>query len=308
MAEPSRIQSVDKEYLVQMAKFVHDSQDPMKRPPVPPDYRSKELCRVRPSGCSNTGWISYTISRAEEKLATDCPDWDKTLMVCPPGTLYVDKMEKYDIARDLAFKNDNALTSDWRDKNEVGHYTGRIGAMGETVVKLAVEREVRGGPGLLLCGFKLMYLALASNNLVPFVKALVIDCERQFTPRRILKKKTGIITIFTDHYSLEVKIEGLTKREKVTEKEITWNTSKPGAWEVYERLTKEEAAKVKELAEDDKLDSNMTMKKIEVIEKSITFKAFGKTKQPSNSHEHLLHLKHSVLYYTSQRNPLSQMR
>ena len=140
-------------------------------------------------------------------------------------------------------------------------------------------------------------LALASANLAPFVRNVVIDKDRKFTPRRVIRKPGGIKTIFTDHYSVEVRIEGLPRSEKVYEKETNWNLQKPGGWESYSRLTKEAAEEIKVVAENKGLDVNETMRKVETIETKIKFKAFGKTKaktvkklasKGSLSHEELL--------------------
>ena len=122
-------------------------------------------------------------------------------------------------------------------------------------------------------------LALASANLVPFVASLVIDSKREFTPRRIRKRPNGLEAIYTDHYSLEVKLEGLPGREGGKEKKVSaWNLGKPGGWETYKRLTEEAAPRVKVIAEIEELTADMTMKKVESIENKIKFKAFGKTK------------------------------
>ena len=127
-------------------------------------------------------------------------------------------------------------------------------------------------------------LALASSNLLPFVKKMVIDVERKFTARRIIKKKTSTKTIFTDHYGVKVILEGMNMGQRMGKKEITWNMNKPGGWEDYERLTGEAAAKVKQVVENAAIgnkDANEVMKKVEAIENEIKFKAFGKTKPPS---------------------------
>ena len=77
---------------------------------------------------------------------------------------------------------------------------------------------------------------------------------------------------------MELIIEGLPRSNKEVEKEATWNLLKPGGWEDYKTLTKEAEEKIKEVAEDEELDANETMKKVEAIEDKIKFKAFGKTK------------------------------
>ena len=63
----------------------------------------------------------------------------------------------------------------------------------------------------------------------------------------------------------------------MAEKEASWNLLKPGGWDSYKTLTKEAAEKLKEIAEDNELGANETMKKVEALEDKIKFKALGKT-------------------------------
>ena len=62
------------------------------------------------------------------------------------------------------------------------------------------------------------------------------------------RRAGGIKTIFTDHYSVEVKIVSLPKSKAVKEKEKTWNLLKIGGREKYKQLTKKAAEKVKRVA------------------------------------------------------------
>ena len=121
-------------------------------------------------------------------------------------------------------------------------------------------------------------LAIASAGLVPFVKTMVIDSERKFTPRRVTKKAGKAVIVYTDHYSVEVRLEGLPSNNVKPEKETQWNLHKPGSWDQYKRLTKEAAKKVKKVAENTDLNANEAMKRIETIDEAIKFGAFGKTK------------------------------
>ena len=127
-------------------------------------------------------------------------------------------------------------------------------------------------------------LTLASSNLLPFVKKMVIDSKRHFTARRIIKKKTGTTMIFTDHYSVKVMLAGLPVRQKPVNKETNWNFNKPGGWENYEKLTGDAADKLKEIVETAAVENNTaneTMKKVDAMENNIKFTAFGKTKPPT---------------------------
>ena len=42
-------------------------------------------------------------------------------------------------------------------------------------------------------------LAICSRDLVPFVKTVVIDNKRQFTPRRVIWKNKTFSSVYTDH-------------------------------------------------------------------------------------------------------------
>jgi hypothetical protein len=152
----SDLQNVINNHLGVMRRQVRESKDPDKRPPVPPDFMARELCRVKPSG-SNTVWTAYTVAAAEQRFTADNPEWDKDLVVCPPGELFHDKKIKvYACARDIEEKYGNRPSKEWKHKVDVGNYTRRIGEMGEQVVSLALQREAKGRPGLLLSGFRLV--------------------------------------------------------------------------------------------------------------------------------------------------------
>ena len=58
----------------------------------------------------------------------------------------------------------------------------------------------------------------------------------------------------------------------------TWNLLKPGGWDSYKILTKEAAEKLKEVAEDNELDANETMKKVEAIEDKIKIQGLWQNK------------------------------
>ena len=86
-------------------------------------------------------------------------------------------------------------------------------------------------------------------NLLPFVKSMIIDKNKEFTARRIIKRKTGTITIFTDHFGVKVTLAGLPKSQRKVQKESTWNYNKPGGWDTYEQLTNAAAERVKSVVE-----------------------------------------------------------
>ena len=49
-------------------------------------------------------------------------------------------------------------------------------------------------------------LAIASASLAPFVTKVVIDKEKRITTRRVIRRAGRTVTIFSDHYAVEVKI------------------------------------------------------------------------------------------------------
>ena len=75
-------------------------------------------------------------------------------------------------------------TSQLRSENakDRGLYVNRTGEMGEVLVKLAIEHQMRGKPGLLLSGFRLMdYLSKNGKNerdetVVPTIQNLGVGC------------------------------------------------------------------------------------------------------------------------------------
>ena len=120
-------------------------------------------------------------------------------------------------------------------------------------------------------------IGIMSVSLVPFLTKVMVDTERQFTPRRVRTIKKKRITIFTDHYSLKVEFKGIPRKEETAKPETSWNRGKPGGWQVYERITDDVAEKVRKINEDEN-DINKAMAKIEAIETKTKFKSFGKTK------------------------------
>ena len=94
----------------------------------------------------------------------------------------------------------------------------------------------------------------------------------------MIKTKRKTTTIFTDHYSLKVEFQGIPRKQDNEKPKPTWNRGKPGGWELYESTTNEAAEKIEKVTEDDEIDINEVMKKIEIIDTKVKFKAFGKTK------------------------------
>ena len=61
----------------------------------------------------------------------------------------------------------------------------------------------------------------------------------------------------------------------------TWNKGRPGAWDIFERVTDEYADKIEAIVDDNEQNINTAMKNIEKIDTKIKFISFGKTKKKS---------------------------
>ena len=124
-------------------------------------------------------------------------------------------------------------------------------------------------------------LVIVSMSLLPYIHSVVVDKDKTFTPRRVVKTKKETKSIFSDHYALKVELKGLPKKQDNEKKETMWKLNTPGGWETFKSLTDKAAAEVEE-AIDNESDINKVIKKIEGIETKIKFKAFGKTKVREN--------------------------
>ena len=122
-------------------------------------------------------------------------------------------------------------------------------------------------------------LGIISVSLIPFISKVIIDVERKFTPRRVINRKKGSRTIYTDHYSLKLELTGIPRSRDQDKIEPNWNIGRPGGWETYEKLTDEVAEKITEIVEDETKDIDTVKKEIEKIENKVKFQAFGKTKK-----------------------------
>ena len=147
----------------------------------------------------------------------------------------------------------------------------------------AMEEKVKGGPftrsdpatGRLSC----LDFWLCTTGLVPHVKSLEIDSERKMAVARPVRRGGRWQLTHSDHFSMLLSLENLPKvrqREKM-EKEVRWNLSKKNGWEKYKQLTEANSEKLTNLVQDEELDIERVMAKIEGIENKIKFKAFGKT-------------------------------
>ena len=84
-------------------------------------------------------------------------------------------------------------------------------------------------------------LAICSPNLLPFVNKMVIDKDKQFTPRRVIWRKNKCSAVFTDHFPIELVFSNMPRRKTICVKSSTWNLGKPEGWKTYEELTEKAA-------------------------------------------------------------------
>ena len=150
------------------------------------------------------------------------------------------------------------------------------------LVNSLVEGEVvQGGPftredpatGALSC----LDVMVASRELRPFIKKMVIDKERKMAVSRLKKVKGKQEVVFSDHFSLLLKMEGLPKRNETREgKKTIWNLHKEGGWDKYVELTDKYSNALNEVIEDDDKSIEEKMTLFEKKHDKIKFKAFGK--------------------------------
>ena len=124
-------------------------------------------------------------------------------------------------------------------------------------------------------------LAIASDCLLPYVTLVWVDRERKLTPRRVMRSKKKIKTIFTDHFPVKVVLSGIPRRKEETKTKPTWNLGKPGGWDKYKKLTDDAAEKIVKIIEDKHYDIDTKIQKSESIEHKIKFAAFDKNKPSS---------------------------
>ena len=106
-------------------------------------------------------------------------------------------------------------------------------------------------------------LGIISASLVPFVGSVIVDVDRKFTPRRVIRRKKKVTTIYSDHFSLMVELKGMPRTQSLNQQESRWNMGKPGGWEAYEKLTDEKADKIEKIIEDSDINIENVIKEID---------------------------------------------
>ena len=109
-------------------------------------------------------------------------------------------------------------------------------------------------------------LAIASTNLLPFVKRIEIIKDEKFIPRRVVWRKGRFSSVYTDHFPLEIELSGMPRRRNNVVKSCSWNVGKPGGWEVYEKLSDKAAESILAIVENEYVSIEQSMKKIDAID------------------------------------------
>ena len=117
--------------------------------------------------------------------------------------------------------------------------------------------------------------------MIPFVRELVVDKERTFTPMRVVSTKNGLQKRYADHLAITVSMCDLPSSNQKFEIQTKWNLKKPGGWEKYIVATEDIATKIVNLVEE---ESNIdeVIKKVERLHNKAKFVAFDKTKIKQN--------------------------
>ena len=121
-------------------------------------------------------------------------------------------------------------------------------------------------------------LVIISANLLPFFSKLLVDSKQEFCAKKVVMSKGNERVIRPDHYPLILELKNMPKVKTVVKSESRWNLQKPGGWEVYKAVMEEAAEKIDNVTEDNTLNVDEVMKKIDAIMDKAKFKAFGKSK------------------------------
>jgi hypothetical protein len=62
---------------------------------------------------------------------------------------------------------------------------------------------------------------------MPYVRRLVVDKERVFTPKRVITRGKELTVRFTDH-SLKISLCDIPSSKQKTEIKTKWNLNRPG--------------------------------------------------------------------------------
>ena len=119
--------------------------------------------------------------------------------------------------------------------------------------------------------------------MLPYVRRIMIDSSRTFGDRRAVIKKGSLATTFTDHYPILVELEMPRVEESKEKPKSTWNTRKPGGWEIYKELTNKVARQIEVIADNESLEDDEVMEKIDKLQTKIKFQANRKRSEERGS-------------------------
>ena len=164
-----------------------------------------------------------------------------------------------------------------------GHLVRDLLASGAWVLVNNMVEKVEGGPftrvdpasGHRSC----LDLWLCTTSLIPHIKSLMIDKERRLRLARPVWKGGNWQLVYSDHFAMILSLKNLPtrRRDEERKKEIAWNLNKKNGWEKYKFLTKKMNEKIKSVIQDEMLDMEEVMERLEKINNKIKFNAFGKT-------------------------------
>ena len=150
---------------------------------------------------------------------------------------------------------------------------------GEFALVNEMNNLVRGGPYTRTdpsdpANKSVLSFVVVSSALVPNIDYLLIDSDRRFTPKRVLRRGGDFKTTYSDHYLMELRLKNIPKiPEKVRERD--WFFKKFNGWSRFKEVTEEKAGEFKKLV-DEIDDVNVLDQKIRKLENKILWTVFGK--------------------------------
>ena len=123
-------------------------------------------------------------------------------------------------------------------------------------------RVQRGKESIQSC----LDIGIASRNRIPFLKSIIFDENRQFTPKRVIRKIGELKSVFADHFTMEIKPADMPKTKVKTIISLTWSLKRPVGWENYKDLWDTAADKIDKIVTDENLSIDEKMKAVVSIE------------------------------------------
>ena len=128
-------------------------------------------------------------------------------------------------------------------------------------------------------------LALASKDLIRYVKKLLIDKDERFEMGRVIVKNGVKCLVKPDHYTMILELNDVPiNRNKVSkDPDVRFNLKKQDGWTNYKALT-EVCDDLLKIVRDEEADIESVQRRFDNMHTKIKFKSFGKTriKLPGN--------------------------